>query len=135
MAVKEFMRKYCMVSISMSDPASNEIWGIKRPRIVCKDGFSISVQGSENHYCQPRENLIDKDYESVELGFPSVADDLIEEFAEEPECPCDTVYGWVPIDIVEKLVEKHGGIKGPDEESLKWMEDRCRCSNYCYCTW
>lgn len=135
MTVKEFMRKYRLVGISVINPASNEIWTIKRPRIVCKDGFSISVQGSENHYCQPRKNLIDKDYESVELGFPSVADDLIEEFAENPECPCDTVYGWVPIDIVEKLVEKHGGIKGPDEKSLMQMEDHCRCSNYYYYTW
>ena len=135
MTVKEFMRKYCMVGISVINPASNEIWSIKRPRIVCTDGFSISVQGSENHYCQPRKNLLEKDYESVELGFPSVADDLIEEFAEDPECPCDTVYGWVPIDIVEKLVEKHGGIKGPDEKSLMQMEDHCRCSNYYYYTW
>lgn len=135
MTVKEFMRKYRLVGISVINPASNEIWSIKRPRIVCKDGFSISVQGSENHYCQPRKNLLDKDYESVELGFPSVADDLIEEFAENPECPCDTVYGWVPIDIVEKLVEKHGGIKGPDEKSLMQMEDHCRCSNYYYYTW
>ena len=135
MIVKEFMRKYRMVGISVINPASNEIWSIIRPRIVCKDGFSISVQGSKNHYCQPREYLIDKDYESVELGFPSVADDLIEEFAENPECPCNTVYGWVPIDIVEKLVEKHGGIKGPDEKGLMQMEVHCRCSNYYYYTW
>ena len=49
------------------------------------------------------------EFESVELGFPSQYDELIEEYAED----CDytrTVYGYVPIEVVEKLLEKHGGI-------------------------
>ena len=27
-----------------------------RPRIVCNDGFSLSVQASDGMYCQPRVN-------------------------------------------------------------------------------
>lgn len=31
-------------------------------------------------------------------------------YAENPDEPCDTVYGYVPVEIVCQLVEKHGGI-------------------------
>ena len=51
-----------------------------------------------------------QDYESVELGFPSIEDELINEYAED-EPYTETVYGYVPIEIVEELINKHGGIK------------------------
>lgn len=53
-----------------------------RPRLYCNDGYSISVQASSFHYCKPRLNGI-QDYESVELGFPSTEDELINEYAED----------------------------------------------------
>ena len=71
-----------------------------RPRLYCNDGYSISVQASEFHYCEPRCNGV-QDYESVELGFPSIED--------EPYTK--TTYSYVPIEIVEELINKHGGIK------------------------
>ena len=80
-----------------------------RPRLMCADGFSVSVQASEYHYCTPRINGADK-YETVELGFPSAEDSLIVDYAEEADRPTDTVYGYVPVHIVCELVEKHGGI-------------------------
>lgn len=80
-----------------------------RPRIYCKGGFSISVQGgTEFHYCTPRKHC--NQYECVELGFPSAVDILIGEYAEDPSNPTGTVYGYVPIEVVESLVEKHGGM-------------------------
>lgn len=81
-----------------------------RPRLYCNDGYSISVQASSFHYCKPRLNGI-RDYESVELGFPSTEDELINEYAENDSICTETVYGYVPIEIVEKLINKHGGIK------------------------
>ena len=81
----------------------------KRPRLYCNDGYSVSVQASEFHYCSPRLNGL-RDYESVELGFPSMEDELINEYADGGDDYTDTVYGYVPIEIVEKLIEKHGGI-------------------------
>lgn len=85
----------------------------KRPRVVCKDGFTISIQASDYHYCTPRETFRPRDgktYSSVELGFPSMEDDLITYYAEDDDDYTKTVYGWVPISIVEQLIEKHGGI-------------------------
>lgn len=81
-----------------------------RPRLYCNDGYSVSVQASGFHYCKPRLNGV-QDYESVELGFPSMEDELIDEYAECDSDYTDTVYGYVPIEIVEKLIEKHGGIR------------------------
>ena len=80
-----------------------------RPHIKCADGFTISVQASKGHYCSPR---VDGDvrYDKVELGFPSIEESLIMGYAEDPDEPTDTVYGYVPIEIVNKLIEKHGGI-------------------------
>ena len=77
-----------------------------RPRLYCYDGYSISVQASEYHYCSPRLNGL-QDYQSVELGFPSKEDELINEYAEDNPGCLNTVYGYVPI----KIVEKHGGIR------------------------
>lgn len=84
----------------------------KRPRVVCKDGFTISIQASDYHYCTPRETFKPREgktYSSVELGYPSMKDDLITFYAEDDDYT-NTVYGWVPVDIVVKLLEKHGGI-------------------------
>ena len=80
----------------------------RRPRVHCADGFSVSVQASQYHYCRPRIDSAEK-YEEVELGYPSAADDLITDYAED-NTYTDTVYGYVPVEIVDKLIEKHGGI-------------------------
>lgn len=79
-----------------------------RNAIVCNDGFSVSAQGSSFHYCSPR--ITDDSYTAIELGFPSQEDELINSFAEDNSQYTETVYGWVDMEIVEKLIDKHGGI-------------------------
>lgn len=84
-----------------------------RPKMVCKDSFNISVQASSVHYCSPRHTFKPTEgnvYDEVELGFPNIGDDLIEDYAEDPDDLTETVYGYVPVDIVVKLIEKHGGL-------------------------
>lgn len=81
-----------------------------RPRITCNDGFSMSVQASEYHYCSPRRNSAEY-YSSVEVGFPSEEEILLEDYAEDRSILTSTVYGYVPVDIVEAIIEKHGGAK------------------------
>ena len=104
MTVKDWLKKTVRTHTLYDEIQEN------RPRLCCNDGFSISVQASEFHYCEPRRNGV-QDYESVELGFPSVEDELINEYAEDCMNYTETVYGYVPIEIVEKLIKKHGGIK------------------------
>jgi len=86
----------------------------KNPEIECRDGFTVSVQADEGAYCTPRENYPSTPYTHVECGYPSskpVTKELCE-FAEL--CGTDqyteTVYGYVPIAIVQAELDAHGGI-------------------------
>ena len=79
-----------------------------RNRIVCNDGFSMSVQGGYGHYCSPRTES--EYYKSMEIGFPSEEEPLIFEYAENKNHYTETVYGWVPVEIIQEVIDKHGGI-------------------------
>ena len=81
-----------------------------RPRIVCNDGFSFSVQASVGAYCSPRLMLEDGCYYEAEIGFPSIEEPLINQYAEDHGDYTKTVYGWVPIFIIDEVIQKHGGI-------------------------
>lgn len=81
-----------------------------KPRIVCKDGFSMSVQASETHYCEPREERA-VSYWRFEVGYPSEVEETLMEFAENPEEPLKSVYGYVPANVIEAIIAKHGGVK------------------------
>jgi hypothetical protein len=80
-----------------------------RPELVLNDGFKMSVQASSHHYCTPRFDFLNK-YTSVEIGFPNKKEVLILENAENPNTPTETVYDYVDCNIVNKVIEKHGGI-------------------------
>lgn len=82
---------------------------VTRPHIFCKDGFKMSVQAGAGLYCMPRKNLENGEYETCEVGFPNQEEELLLPYAEEPKKPKDTVYGYVPIEVVEKVIKKHGG--------------------------
>ena len=79
------------------------------PPMKMKDGFSVSVQGHYGTYSQPREDFA-KEYTLVELGFPSEHEPLLDPYQEGADDPTNTVYGYVPIGVVEEIIEKHGGL-------------------------
>ncbi len=84
-----------------------------RPKIVCTDGFKMSIQGNEMTYSIPKK--VATEFQAMEIGFPSQQEDLIMEFIDRTEHdPTQSVYGYIPIDLIEKVIEKHGGI---DESS------------------
>ena len=78
-------------------------------RVLCKDGFSMAVQASSTHYCEPRSNTAST-YELVEVGYPNRMEPLLREYCEDPTRPCDTVYGYVPVNVVSLVITKHGGL-------------------------
>jgi hypothetical protein len=78
------------------------------PRIVCVDGFSMSVQASEYTYCCPRNNT--GPYISMEVGFPSEKVEKLMPYAEDENQPTDTVYAYVPVEIIEQVISNHGGM-------------------------
>ena len=78
------------------------------PRVDCADGWSVSIQASQYHYCEPRTNA--GPWVEFELGYPSELDPELEPFAEEPDTT-RTVFAYVPASVVLALIAKHGGAK------------------------
>ena len=84
------------------------------PRITCKDGCNISVQGSSFNYATPREDNPPNGYTHVECGYPS-SKPTTHALLDYAECFGDhgyteTVYGYVPVEVVEAELDAHGGV-------------------------
>jgi len=86
-------------------------------RIRCWDGLTFSAQASEGHFCLPTKDF--GPWTAVEIGFPSRK---VEEFKGfEDSCDPDDstgIYSRVPVEIVEAVVEKHGGWIANAEDSM-----------------
>lgn len=94
-----------------------------RPRAVCADGFTISIQAESGAYCRPRiTNAFEcgELYTHVELGYPSEKEALIIDYAEDPHDLINTVYGYVPINVVNEVIDKHGGFDRDFWNSTNW---------------
>jgi len=86
------------------------------PRVVCKDGYNVSIQSGPFSYCTPRTlSKNAANYTHFELGYPSVSDELLDEYAENSSDYTDTVYSQVPIEVILELVDKHGGVNLPED--------------------
>ncbi len=89
-----------------------------RKHVLCKDGFKMSVQASSNHYCSPKSDGYDMIYSEVEVGFPSEREPLLDKYVEDLSGEdgvldyTDSVYPYVPAEIVSTIIAKHGGIVG-----------------------
>ena len=117
MNINEFIKNNLKVTSYSTDPSmSHMLTSTRLPKIVCEDGFEMSVQVGFSLYSTPKK--VAKRYTAVEIGFPSVHEPLIEEFAEtfykedgeDVTDYTDTVYPFVPVKIVDKVLKKHGGI-------------------------
>lgn len=80
------------------------------PRIYCKDGFNISVQVNEGSYSGSENGYrkFGKEWKLVEWGFPSEAIDSVK-YNSESE-PTTNSVGSVEIELIDELLESHGGI-------------------------
>ena len=77
-------------------------------KIICADGFAMSVQANANAYCEPKHDNAEK-YEAVEVGYPNAYEALLASYAEDEENYTDTVYGYVPAQVIVDVIAKHGG--------------------------
>ena len=78
-------------------------------KIICADGFAMSVQANANAYCEPRHDNAEK-YEAVEVGYPNAYEVILARFAEDNEEYTNTVYPWVPAQVIIDVCAKHGGV-------------------------
>ena len=115
--INEFIKNNLKVKVlyENKDPLMKHMMTSSRlPNIVCVDGFEMSVQVGSHLYSTPKK--VAKRYSAVEIGFPSEREPLLEEyvelsiFEEESVDYTDTVYPYVPVKIVNKVLKKHGGI-------------------------
>ena len=81
------------------------------PRITCTDGFNISVQAHSGAYSQRNTA---GDLLTVECGYPSTTPKTAElrNYAERFDGTgyTETVYGYVPVEVVQAELDAHGGI-------------------------
>lgn len=87
--------------------------------IRCVDGFRVSVIAGAGTYCTPRPDgygadAVDEDYggpyTKVEVGYPSEPPepwDTWQRFVEDPANRTETVYAYVPVDVVRALIAAH----------------------------
>ena len=78
-------------------------------RVVCADGFSISIKAGAANYCSPRITGA-RQYSEVELGYPNKPCPFIYEYAEDKEDYTESIYPYVPAKIVDAMIRGHGGI-------------------------
>ena len=88
--------------MKMEDLKRNEV-------VVCADGFTMSVQAHAGAYCIPKMTGAPV-YREVEVGFPSIKEPMLMEWCEEAHRPTDTVYAYVPVQVVTNVIAKHGGM-------------------------
>ena len=114
MTINEFIKKNLKVKVLSEDPLLKHMTTSSRlPHIVCMDGFTMSVQVGYSLYSKPKK--VAKRYSEVEIGYPSEHEPLLEEWAETifEDGSIDytnTVYPYVPVKIVDKVLKRHGGI-------------------------
>lgn len=80
------------------------------PRLLCADGFGLSVQASDFHCCEPRS--VDGPYSTVECAYPTeIEPELMPYLCEEEGiCPEHSAYHFVPVSIVVQIINDHGGL-------------------------
>lgn len=72
------------------------------PHIVCMDGYWLSVQASELHYCTPRTN--EGPWITVECmlaGVPHQLEGRVDEYG---------IAAYIPIEIIVEIINEHGGL-------------------------
>ncbi|GAC1598842.1 MAG: hypothetical protein NVS3B25_25160 [Hymenobacter sp.] len=78
--------------------------------IECVDGTTISVQAGRTMYCQPRQDS--GPWDEVEVGYPSVDPGAeMRQFQDGEGDPTQSVFGYVPVELVRAFIEAHGGEK------------------------
>lgn len=104
-----------------------------KPRIVCADGVSLSVQASSFHYSLPRENGPEdwwNYYAEVEVGYVRDKNgellDVSKGWSREYVLDDGTcaVYAYVPVDDVLEFIASHGGaVESNPPVPNRWIHD------------
>ena len=108
------------------------------PKIVCKDGFNVSLQINNGNYCQSENGYreLGVDWQQVEFGFPSMNDKNMFKYSEMYDsCSWDDdnneipfnedgfdvtgTVGRIPVDVMQTILDNHGGIDWDETLSIE----------------
>jgi hypothetical protein len=83
-----------------------------RGRFELDNGMSVSIQASEGHYSAPRISGLDAtEYTQFELGYPNFCPpDYILDYAEDKDEPTETVYPYVPYELIQRMLEEMSNV-------------------------
>lgn len=101
------------------------------PVVVAKDGFSVSLQCHNSNYCASNEGYrrFGHTMVSVEFGFTSIHEELMDKYAESEGDTTGTV-GKIPLDVMENVFQKHGGIDWEATLSVQAFERLVNGKNF-----
>lgn len=109
MTFQEWLKNQCEKRASNEDFKNEHLaskgHSILFDNLLLNDMTSLSVQASAFHFCEPKEYLDDGAYESVEVYMGSYHDEVLENYCHE-----EGLAFYVPVEVMEKVVEHHGGI-------------------------
>jgi hypothetical protein len=108
------MLKGCLGYNKCTQMSMQEVYDTQHfllPRVFCADGFNISVQVNHCNYCASENGTrsFGLYWKLVEWGFPSEGIDA-KKFNAEDTTTTNSVGGYVEIELMEELINKHGGI-------------------------
>ena len=103
----------------LSDNYKPNILGLymPRPRAKCADGYSVSIQAGSgaNVHCWPHEDT--NEFTHVMLDNPSCEDEELVPYRCDLDDEDEIFYLFVPVEVMDKVLEKHGGIVGKEDDA------------------
>lgn len=104
------------------------------PIVFAKDGFHVSLQIHHGNYCSSENGyrMLGHTMEKVEFGSPSENEELLHEYSEMYGANEDETFdvtgkvGSIPVEILEKVFEKHGGIDWDKTISIDFFNARIK---------
>ena len=106
-ATNKYLRETCL---------QNNIGAyVVRPYAICADGYRVSIEGRSEPVvrCWPHEDAAE--YTHVMVFSPSCEDEELTPYHCEPRWQ-GKYYDFVPVKVMDKVLEKHGGVVGTKED-------------------
>lgn len=95
--------KYGVVGEGYRGPA-------RRILVTMNDGTKFSVAAGGGSYSTPSGPVVDPPFREVEVGFPDRPVEQLMPYLEAgSEDPTESVYPWVPVEILDELAQATGG--------------------------
>ena len=93
------------------------------PWIICKDGFRMSVQVGRGMNSIPKHIISDEEWENgkryvcVECRVLNAEEEALKPYAEDSENLLETIYAYVPANLVDVIIKIHGGMMNEEVEN------------------